>query len=271
MGLPDNTVRVLWTYTDTADRFEIDRCSSNCNVASWTTIEHNGISPHIDQSTAAESVYVYRVRAIRGGVSSASSNRDVAATIAFSPIIRQVTTIQAAQMTELRTAINAIRAAAGDTPLSLKEIHMRVVFAVWLVAFAAIIVSPHASAQSNAPVLMTPGLWEITVQLESPDPGPATTSQQCVTPEKSRPVPPKSKAKDDCQIVETPSPANEIAYTVNCSKLKRTSRSQFTYFGDRFEGTVTTDFGKIAVRTKYTARRIGDCESGASGAAAAEE
>ena len=71
--------------------------------------------PHV--GLAANTTYLYRVRAIGAGGESAFSDLDPATTIIFTndPLVMHSTTLRAAHVTQLRTAVNAMRAAAGLT------------------------------------------------------------------------------------------------------------------------------------------------------------
>lgn len=138
----------------------------------------------------------------------------------------------------------------------------------------AIALAPAAWAQSREqakPPDMVPGLWEMTVQMVAPLVGPEMTSQQCVASEDEGKVKkPKAKAKDDCDGTDVPAAANEVAYTVQCTKLKRTGNVKFTYFGDHYEGVAVTLMDGMEVRTKYTGRRIGTCEAQSNAGTAGE-
>jgi hypothetical protein len=126
-----------------------------------------------------------------------------------------------------------------------------------------VVLSPNAWAQAKEQANtsdLNPGLWEVTFQMESPFPGPVTTTEVCIA-EQGKVKKPKNNPKDDCQGADEPSASNEVAYTVNCAKLKRSSRIKFTYYGDRYEGTGVIDMDGIEVHTKYTGRRIGSCDS----------
>jgi hypothetical protein len=68
-----------------------------------------------DAPLTANTTYVYFVRATDGSNTGPPSIRDLATTILFTddPIVAGSTIIQAVHLTELRTAVNAVRAAAG--------------------------------------------------------------------------------------------------------------------------------------------------------------
>ena len=109
-ALTTSQVHVSWTYGETADSFRVERQS-----AAGTVTLTAQASPYTDNSAAPGQVYVYRVRAVRGGVSSDASLAEVATTIAFTddPIVPHVTKYDDVHITELRNAVNALRTIAG--------------------------------------------------------------------------------------------------------------------------------------------------------------
>jgi hypothetical protein len=138
---------------------------------------------------------------------------------------------------------------------------MKYVFVI-LLSVAAI--SPAAWAQSkeqSAPSDLNPGLWEITAQMVAPMTGEPSTSEVCITGDEAKLKVPKTKATDDCQATETPSASNEVAYTIQCPKLKRSTTAKFTYYGNRYERVSTTNMDAVEIKMKYTAKRIGACDS----------
>jgi hypothetical protein len=139
---------------------------------------------------------------------------------------------------------------------------MRFHLRVTSIAFAMLIAgSVHAQSHSAKAEVMLPGLWEITVQTVSPIKGPLLTHTVCIDKEHvTRPDPPKSKPKDDCQALPDTAAANETAYTVRCAKQKVTSSSRFTYSGDHFEGTVTINKEDVVINQVYSAKRVSDCD-----------
>jgi hypothetical protein len=140
-----------------------------------------------------------------------------------------------------------------------------------LFALLSILVMPHAQAQSNAPSLMQPGLWEVTIQMVAPTVAPATTSTVCISAEEAQPRAPKAKEKNDCRVLNLPAQASEVAYSVNCSKSNRSTTAKFTYYGDRYEGSATTKEFEVEVRLTYAGKRIGACEPVSANAAEAGE
>jgi hypothetical protein len=128
---------------------------------------------------------------------------------------------------------------------------------------AAINISP-VRAQSAAPAghaVMVPGLWEITVQTRSPIIAAPISHTVCIDKlHVTKPDPPKSRAKDDCQVTPDAGASNETAYTVHCVKKNLTSTSRFTYSGDHFNGSITIKNADGEFQQVYTAVRISDCD-----------
>jgi hypothetical protein len=94
-------VNVTWSAVPVADHYEVWRNNAflmNAPAASYT-----------DNSVAAGTTYLYKARAVGAAGTSAFSNVDAATTIVFT----DNELIRAVHITELRTAVNAFRAAAG--------------------------------------------------------------------------------------------------------------------------------------------------------------
>jgi hypothetical protein len=109
-------VNVSWTGVGGADHYEVWR---SFNGDAYTLVDTPGTSPFADVSVSANNAYLYRVRAIAaGGEPSGYSNIDVATTIVFTddPAVT-LTPVKAVHLTQLRTAVNALRSSAGLAPL----------------------------------------------------------------------------------------------------------------------------------------------------------
>lgn len=110
-------VNVSWSFSGIADRFDIYR--SGVLVGSTTP----PIQSFSDLGVPASSAFVYTVRAVRSNTSSNPSNGDLATTLVFTDVlIAGQTIIKAVHVTQLQTAINAVRAAAGLAPQSFPSI-----------------------------------------------------------------------------------------------------------------------------------------------------
>jgi ELWxxDGT repeat protein len=108
-------VTLTWTaYTAAAPvTYDVYRASGNTAFTKIGTTSSTGFS---DTSVSANNAYFYRVIANgANGALPASSNTDAATTIAFTddPLVVSLTKVKAAHVNELRSAVNATRAAAG--------------------------------------------------------------------------------------------------------------------------------------------------------------
>lgn len=114
------SVQLSWTGVSGATSYQVWRSSlgqAATHIASPLTNEY-------DDTTAANRTYVYYVRAVTGAQVSCPSNFEIATTIAFSdPVITaDNTVVKLVQFTQLQSAVNAVRAAAGLDPASFSSI-----------------------------------------------------------------------------------------------------------------------------------------------------
>ncbi|HEX7705922.1 MAG TPA: hypothetical protein VF701_05625 [Thermoanaerobaculia bacterium] len=108
-------VQVTWGTVSGAASYEVFRSSHGGPPVSIAT---PGTASYTDLSVVAGTTYIYKVRALPGdGTPSAFSNVDTATTIVFTDatITPGVTIVKAVHLTELQSAVNAMRAAAGLT------------------------------------------------------------------------------------------------------------------------------------------------------------
>jgi hypothetical protein len=119
-GAPSNLVAtatstsqasLTWTGVGGAVNYEIWRGTTINNVAMLTT---STTAAFDDSPLAANTTYIYKVRANLGGGPTAFSNVDVATTIVFTddPLYAG-TFVKAVHVTQLRTAVNAMRVAGA--------------------------------------------------------------------------------------------------------------------------------------------------------------
>jgi hypothetical protein len=130
-------VMVTWNAVSGVDHYEVARSSNNnpyAMIASASSPFYLDFGP-----LAPNTTYLYKVRAVDAvGTVSVYSNVDPATTIFFTddPLVAGSTTVKAAHVNQLRTAANAMRAAAGltaviftDTSLStstiIRAVHMQ--------------------------------------------------------------------------------------------------------------------------------------------------
>lgn len=112
-----SSVTITWSASTNATGYQLERSSNNgafVQIATPTT------TSYVDSGLSAGVTYVYRVRATGSGGTSAYSNVDHATTIVFAddPLVPGVTVIRAVHLTQLRQAVNAVRAAAGLSAVS---------------------------------------------------------------------------------------------------------------------------------------------------------
>jgi hypothetical protein len=105
-------VSLSWTGVGGTNHYEVYRSA----VVGMPTLVGAPVSAAYTDTVAAGTTYVYTVRAVNGSaMPSADSAPDIATTILFTddPLVVFATTVKAVHLTELRTAVNAVRAAAG--------------------------------------------------------------------------------------------------------------------------------------------------------------
>lgn len=122
-------VSLTWTAVAGTVNYEIERSVNDSAFAPLITIP--GTS-HNDSGLTANTTYLYKVRAVAGTF----SNIDPATTIVFTdPVLNAGTGVKATHFAELRTAVNAMRAAAGlpaqiftdptlSTAIRIKAMHL---------------------------------------------------------------------------------------------------------------------------------------------------
>jgi sugar lactone lactonase YvrE len=104
-------ILLLWTAAAGASHYEIYRASAGAYVL-LTSVP--GTS-HLDTTVAANTAYAYKVRAVIGGSPTPYSNADAATTMVFTddPMVAGTTRLKTVHFTEMRTAVNSLRASAG--------------------------------------------------------------------------------------------------------------------------------------------------------------
>src|SRR5581483_1227710 len=103
-----SSVGLSWTARTGALSYTIYR---SANGSSYSNAGSSTTNAFTDSTAMPNTAYLYKVRAVISGVESADSNRDLATTVLFtdSTLAANTTTIKAAHITELRTAVNAVR------------------------------------------------------------------------------------------------------------------------------------------------------------------
>jgi hypothetical protein len=112
------SVSLTWSFSAAADHFEVWRSSG----AGFALVGSPGTAVFSD-TTAADTGYVYKVRAVDGGgAMSGFSAPDFTHTFTLSdPALTAGMTIRAVHVTDLRTAVNAVRAAAALPPATFTD------------------------------------------------------------------------------------------------------------------------------------------------------
>ena len=111
-------INVSWSSSAGAAQYEIQRASASSPYATLTT---TAATSYADNSVTAGATYVYKVSAIDSALRRSSPSAPDAATTLFfadDPLIAGVTLIKAVHLNELRQAVNAMRAAAGQGAMS---------------------------------------------------------------------------------------------------------------------------------------------------------
>jgi len=108
-----SNVNVSWTASAGAVTYNIYRSADNVTYA----LAGSTTAPTVtfnDAGRPANTAFLYKVRAVNGG-ESGDSNFDLATTTIFTddPLVAGTTLVKSAHITELRTAVNAVRTLAG--------------------------------------------------------------------------------------------------------------------------------------------------------------
>ncbi|HYK04707.1 MAG TPA: hypothetical protein VE974_23345 [Thermoanaerobaculia bacterium] len=116
------SVQLSWTASAGATpttQYEVWRTSAGSPFALRLTTAATSISDTVTSGNA----FVYKVRAVDTAGNSAYSPPDAATTIFFTdePLLAQTTRVKAAHLTELRQAVNAMRAAGGLSPATFTD------------------------------------------------------------------------------------------------------------------------------------------------------
>jgi hypothetical protein len=114
-------VMITWTPVATADGYEVFRGTSNATMVSIAVPSLNSYAD--TTGLVAGTTYVYKVRAFGQGISGTFSAPEIATTIIFTddPIVIGSTVLKGVHLTEVRAAVNAVRAAAGLTAATFTD------------------------------------------------------------------------------------------------------------------------------------------------------
>lgn len=112
-------VALSWTTVASATSYDVYR---SVNHAPFTLLTSTSGTSVNDSAVAPNTTYLYQVRGVTPGGATPFSAIDPATTVAFTDApLTPGTTIRAVHFTELRTAVNAMRAAAGLAPATFTD------------------------------------------------------------------------------------------------------------------------------------------------------
>jgi hypothetical protein len=114
------TVSIAWNPASNATSYIVERAT---RIGQWVEIARVPGASHGDSGLSPNTTFLYRVRAANGTALSTYSNLDHATTVIFTddPLIVRVTRIKAIHLTQIRTAVNAVRIAAGLSGLTYTD------------------------------------------------------------------------------------------------------------------------------------------------------
>ncbi|MEA2238336.1 MAG: hypothetical protein QOC81_3060 [Thermoanaerobaculia bacterium] len=120
IAIAPTQVSLTWDPVGNATSFQVLRSSNN---GPFVVVGAPFVNSFNDSSLTPNTTYLYRVRAVDASTTGSLSNLDLATTILFTddPITVGSTFVKAVHFTELRTAVNAVRAAAGLPPATFSD------------------------------------------------------------------------------------------------------------------------------------------------------
>ncbi len=113
-ALSGSQVDITWEPSQGADHYQVERTQNI--TAAYTIVSANVTATSFtDNTVSSGSAYLYRVRAVGSSNFSSPSNVDLATAISFldDPLTAGSTPVKAQHLTELRQAVDAVRAAAN--------------------------------------------------------------------------------------------------------------------------------------------------------------
>jgi len=115
--LNTSRIHVAWNAVAGATQYEVWR---SVDGGAFALIRSPTATAIEDATVLAGKTWLYRVRALNGPDVSPFSNTDAATTIVFTddPLVPQSTRIKAVHVTQMRAAVNAMRASASLPPLA---------------------------------------------------------------------------------------------------------------------------------------------------------
>lgn len=125
---------------------------------------------------------------------------------------------------------------------------------------AVALAAPAFAADPNP---VRPGKWQWSMQMEIPGMPfkmPPVKFTHCVTEEDAKSAIPQNQKDKDCKIGEHEVDGNTIRWTVECPKQKTTGKGEITYTDDSMTGKMEMDADGQIMTTKYSGKRLGDCD-----------
>lgn len=154
-------VGVTWYSVVGATSYEVRRRGPG--VLTYALLGTSTSTSYTDTTASANTAYLYKVRAVNSAGSSLDSTPDLATTVIYTDdrLVEFVTIIKAAHLVQLRTAVDAVRALAGQGPgmytdipavgLTVKAIHIMELRTQYDQAMAVIFGTNSSWATSPAP------------------------------------------------------------------------------------------------------------------------
>ena len=120
-AISTTAVTITWSAVTGATGYIIERGTNPTNFVQIGTT--TGATTFTDSGRAPNTTYLYRVRATNTAGTSGPGPIDYATTVIFTddPLVPRVTPIKAVHILELRTAVNAMRVAAGLSPVTFTD------------------------------------------------------------------------------------------------------------------------------------------------------
>jgi fibronectin type 3 domain-containing protein len=113
-----NTVQLRWSAVSGATRYDVYRSAQGGPFGLATSTSGPAFD---DASVSANSSYLYKVLAFGNGLTSPFSPIDAATTVFFTDPTLAGVAPKSVHITELRTAVNAMRAAAGQQAFNFTD------------------------------------------------------------------------------------------------------------------------------------------------------
>jgi hypothetical protein len=160
------SVTVTWDTVPVTANYEVDRRIGN---GPWFLASTQPGTTFVDSGRTASTTYLYRVRALAGdGYPSENSGTELATTMLLTDpaITAGSTKVKAAHITELRTAVNIVRAASNLTPFAFTDPSL---------AAGTKVKAVHLTELRTALVQGRTGLGLVTLPFTDPSPAAGST------------------------------------------------------------------------------------------------